>query len=637
MNRRLWFFASMLALALAVSGCGDDEPDGNGGTGGTGAIGGSGGDGGTGGSGGDGGTGGDGGSGGDGGTGGTGGEPLPEIVDLELVTPEECSPYCNQLFVGESIRLSVVGMDDDGNKYPVQVTWSSNDPEIASIDEEGVLVALAKGTTEISYRYEDLERSVEIYVESKPVDRIDLSVHTWEELLLAEGASVTIQAETYGTMGVGASVPVRAKVDFTIEDPAVATIEDKFLEGVMWHVTIRGEAEGTTNLVITSPQAPEELELRVRIRVRAYDQPAAEWQTDALAAGFFTNCALAAGKAYCWGEGIFGGLGNGRDEISAVPVPVAGEHVFVQIGTRESHVCALDDENRTWCWGNNFAGALGTPQSVLGYSNVPVEVASAPPFAKLRVGNNRACGLTSEGKAYCWGLNSHGQLGIGTTSDEQPEPTAVVGDHVFVDIVFGGNVTCGLDVQGKIWCWGERTSALGLGEDIPHVNPAPVQLDVPTTFKSITAGYFHVCALDVDGDLWCWGKGEYGQLGIPVSFDLYFPTKIEIDHTFVAIYAGGRHTCGIDQDGAAWCWGANESGQLGVGDSLSSTHPKAVMGDLTFAELALGSSTTCGRTTEGYTYCWGDGSAGRRGDGTSSHAYYPMPVTAPTTEDGGEP
>src|SRR5690606_17152189 len=157
MNRRLWFFASMLALALAVSGCGDDEPDGNGGTGGTGAIGG---------------------SGGDGGTGGTGGEPLPEIVDLELVTPEECSPYCNQLFVGESIRLSVVGMDDDGNKYPVQVTWSSNVPGIASIGEEGVLVALAKGTTEISYRYEDLERSVEIYVESKPVDRIDLSVHT---------------------------------------------------------------------------------------------------------------------------------------------------------------------------------------------------------------------------------------------------------------------------------------------------------------------------------------------------------------------------------------------------------------------------------------------------------------------------
>lgn len=655
MCRRVWFFASLLALALAVGACADDpdEPSGTGGTGATGGTGGSGGDGGQGGSGGTGGdggtggeggtggvggTGGDGGTGGEGGVGGTGGEePLPELVWFYILPESDCEPYCGNLFQGESLRFIAVGQDEDLNNYPnLPATWSSTNPDVVTIDEEGVAVAVADGEAEIVARYHDFEASYIVEVGRKAVDVIELDPA--EELRIVETKTMVVRAMAYQGGG-WIRTPVRAEIEFTTADPTVAIVESLTKVEGFPAAVIRAVGEGTTEIVATSAQAPEGYERKLRLIVLPLEIPAPEWQTDSITAGFTNVCALDDGQAYCWGEGLFGGLGNGTNAPeSAVPVPVSGGHVFREIHTRSSHVCALDDQDRTWCWGANVFGQLGAPDSVFD-SNVPVEVATAPAFEKLRVGAFHNCGLTAAGAAYCWGSNGGGALGIGTVSEKELAPTAVVGGHVFQDLALGSNFSCGLDDQGDIWCWGQKAAALGLGNDVPWENPVPQKLDLPTTFQSITASPYHVCALDVGGSIWCWGQGEGGQLGVapdsPWFFEVFTPTKLPGTRTYVAVYAGGHHTCALDDQGIAWCWGANDLGQLGTGDLTADHEPREVMGGLTFVELALGENTTCGRTTDGSTYCWGDGNSGRLGDGTTGGSW-PLPTAVRAPASGGE-
>src|SRR5690606_40726684 len=135
-------------------------------------------------------------------------------------------------------------------------------------------------------------------------------------------------------------------------------------------------------------------------------------------------------------------------------------------------------------------------------------------FVAIRSGGSHSCGLTAAGDAYCWGGNDGGALGNGTAGGKETEPTAVVGGHVFQDLALGWGFTCGLDDAGEVWCWGMGKAALGLGPGAPWENPTPQKVSIPTEIQAISAFSAHVCALEVEGAVWCWGQGESGQLGL---------------------------------------------------------------------------------------------------------------------------
>jgi alpha-tubulin suppressor-like RCC1 family protein len=149
-----------------------------------------------------------------------------------------------------------------------------------------------------------------------------------------------------------------------------------------------------------------------------------------LTAGRFHNCAVTtAFKAFCWGNGRSGQLGDGKAILRFSPRAVAGGHLFRRLTGGSQHTCGETTTNRAYCWGEDFYGGLGdgsvhsTPTD---YSLLPTAVVGGLQFAQLSAGEHYTCGKTTADVGYCWGFNAAGQLGDGTTT-HRSRPTPIVG------------------------------------------------------------------------------------------------------------------------------------------------------------------------------------------------------------------
>ncbi len=370
-----------------------------------------------------------------------------------------------------------------------------------------------------------------------------------------------------------------------------------------------------------------------------------------LSAGGSHTCGLTAdGGLYCWGSDSYGQLGDGGNaQDSLVPVPVdasgvTGRMVLVQLAAGYWHNCGIASGGEPYCWGADDHGQLGDGGS-LQNATTPVLVDATGitgdrAFVQTTGGGFHTCGLTSEGRAYCWGLDGYGQLGDGGTSMDSQTPVAVdtsgiTGEKTFVSLSAGNIHTCGLTPAGVAYCWGRDASGqIGDGGTSQDAQ-SPVAVDTSGiagtgVFVAISAGDDHTCGLTPEGAAYCWGADLYGQLGdggaaqgsqIPVAVDT---SGIAGEKALVTLIAGGYHSCGLTPEGWAYCWGLDRSGQLGDGGSATNSQvpvpvdTSGITGEKLFVRLAGGSSHTCGLTAEGVPYCWGLDGYGQLGDGGAS-------------------
>lgn len=275
-----------------------------------------------------------------------------------------------------------------------------------------------------------------------------------------------------------------------------------------------------------------------------------------LGIGIYHTCGLTtAGKAFCWGQNLGGELGDGTTTDRHSPVPVIGNDAFVQLVAGYWHTCGLTTAGETKCWGEFNVPPTG-----------PTLVAS-PKFASLTHGNSHVCGLTREGKAYCWhtfvgGL--YGQIGDGTNV-YRPTPTPVIGDLKFTRLSAGGAHTCGLDANGKAFCWGDNNiGQIGDGT-MGNMRLAPTPVVTPLRFTEIQAGNSHTCALTREGKAFCWGNGV--GIGQGTGADALSPTAVAGGITFRSISAKGPSTCGVSRADVVYCWGWNFYGGIGIGNT----------------------------------------------------------------------
>jgi alpha-tubulin suppressor-like RCC1 family protein len=347
---------------------------------------------------------------------------------------------------------------------------------------------------------------------------------------------------------------------------------------------------------------------------------------DAIGVGDHHSCAIDAEHVtWCWGANNGGRLGIGEEAEGSFPLPhqVAGRHHLTEISGGGSHGCALDDDDLAWCWGANLHGALGIGEEG-GNSTTPVQSNHEGPLVELRAGASHTCARDREGEVWCWGINDSGQLGRGEagTSSGTPEPLAggLAFEALAVSVM--GNHTCALDGEGRAWCWGSNSfGQLGdtSGDDF---SAEPVRVSGDTRFSSIATGSLHTCGLDLDDKAWCWGFNRGGEAGQGHDDDqIDRPAPVVDDHTFTAITAGGFHTCALDEDGRAWCWGS--SAMIDSGDEA---RPAQVPGDHVFRAIAAGGSYTCGLDEAGVVWCWGLAEGGGLGDGEGNNSHQPTPV-----------
>ncbi len=293
------------------------------------------------------------------------------------------------------------------------------------------------------------------------------------------------------------------------------------------------------------------------------------------------------------------------------------------------HACGLSTDGDAYCWGSNGFGQLGTGDGV--DKIVPRPASGDLTFASLALGGGHTCGLTQQLTAYCWGRNGEGQLGIGTAELPEVEPQEVVTDLDFTSVVTGGAHTCGITPAGTAWCWGfagfAGSGQLGNGESGTlefRVAPDSVLTDI--LFSVISAGNDHTCALAQDNKAYCWGEGQDGQLGNNGTLSQTLPVAVDSDLFFAEIDAGASHTCALTFDGTAYCWGRGDSGQLGIGVAGSRTVPTLVDTDQTFSKISAGGSHTCAVALDGSVYCWGLNARGEIGDGTIIGRFAPVPA-----------
>jgi alpha-tubulin suppressor-like RCC1 family protein len=308
---------------------------------------------------------------------------------------------------------------------------------------------------------------------------------------------------------------------------------------------------------------------------------------------------------------------------------VTDPRLFVAIDAGGAHTCGVTYGQKVACWGYNRSGQVGDGSKENRF--LPTTVSSGASFETVSAGEDHTCALTEPGMAFCWGSNGSGQLGIvpqGPQDQSREIPVAVTTDVRFSAVSAGYGHTCGLDLQGKAYCWGHNGyGQLGIGSDEEKRNE-PGAVDTDLRFEAISAGREHTCAVDGDGRIHCWGDNRHGELGVPVETTFTTsPTMVAGGRSWKTVSAGAWHTCGVTTDGGAFCWGLNSGGQLGAstGEASHSATPLPVSGSHEFETLTAGSGLSCAVTLQGETYCWGSGPLG---DGVEESSSVPVAVSA---------
>jgi alpha-tubulin suppressor-like RCC1 family protein len=240
--------------------------------------------------------------------------------------------------------------------------------------------------------------------------------------------------------------------------------------------------------------------------------PASALRYTDIDAGYFHTCALTVtGSAYCWGGNAFGTLGDGTRTDRSRPTRVIGTPILTTLDAGAGHSCALDAAGAAWCWGQNDEGQLG--DGTFTARTAPVAVSGGRAFAAISAGHAHSCGLTAAGEAWCWGDDSRGQLGDGGTvgPGKSAVPVRVAAAGPLSVVVAGYYATCALSSDGAAWCWGMNGDGQ-VGDDAVEDRATPVAVGRGLPFTSISVGDRFVCAIS-SGSTWCWGANRAGETG----------------------------------------------------------------------------------------------------------------------------
>ncbi|HEY1085289.1 MAG TPA: hypothetical protein VGE34_01010 [Candidatus Saccharimonadales bacterium] len=375
-----------------------------------------------------------------------------------------------------------------------------------------------------------------------------------------------------------------------------------------------------------------------------------------ISAGGYHACGIASdNKAYCWGRNTYGQLGDSTTTNSSTPVAVsqgampAGATVL-QIYAGNYHTCAIASDNKMYCWGYNFSGQLGDGTTTNRTSPVAVSQGAMPSGATIQQvspGGSHTCAIASDNQAYCWGLNSSGQLGSNSTTNSNT-PVKVVtsffGGLSFRQISTGVSNTCIIASDNQAYCWGSNAyGQLGIGSTTQYYGPVTAAGGALAgqTVREITVGATYACAVASDNKAYCWGAGSSGQLGnnstatslspVAVSQGL-MPAGATVQQISASI-SSSSHTCAIASDNKAYCWGYAATYGLGNGSSFQRNTPGSVsQGAMPAAVTVKQISATsygygCAIASDNKAYCWGYNSYGQLGDGTTTQQTTPVAVT----------
>ncbi len=281
-------------------------------------------------------------------------------------------------------------------------------------------------------------------------------------------------------------------------------------------------------------------------------------------------------------------------------------------------------------------GALCSVEFGWGCAGSPSTCTIVDGLDSVALGANTGCVLTTLGEVGCFGANTQGEVGNGATTG-QTLPTFALDDAVA--ITSGENLNCAIRADGSVWCWGDNAD-LPMGPGAPAMTDqlSPIQITGLPMATAIEAGDDHVCAIDVLGDVWCWGDNSNLQLGRGgvSTTDSADPAVVALPGGLTAIDLGmgDDHGCAVLSNQTVACWGDDDNGQLGDGAAGADSSTAALVpGLVNIVDVEGGQDNTCALGALGQVWCWGDNIDGQVGNGNTIDAATPQLIGLPAAAE----
>ena len=304
---------------------------------------------------------------------------------------------------------------------------------------------------------------------------------------------------------------------------------------------------------------------------------------------------------------------------------VALLHDAIGIAVGGSSACAIRDGGSVVCWGDNTYGQLGNgstvashvPVAVTGVTNATSASCSQTSLVTNAVQTFQCCVVLANGAVNCWGGNTYGQLGNDSTKNSS-QPSAVTGIENALGVSAGSFHTCAVLKDGHVACWGDNTyGELGNGSTTSSLIPVMVSGIQDATMVSAgnSADQAYTCAISSGGAVSCWGGG--GSTVPVAAAGVMGVTSIATENA---------HICLSLSDGTVHCSGANNAGQLGNGSTTNSSTAVQAIGIDNASSVVNYYGGSCALLRDGTAKCWGNNAFGALGNGTDIASLVPVSV-----------
>lgn len=322
----------------------------------------------------------------------------------------------------------------------------------------------------------------------------------------------------------------------------------------------------------------------------------------AIAASFAGGLAIGTDDVlYAWGVNDYGELGDGSTTPESTPEEIAlAPGVYpVQIAQGAYTSYAIGSDGKLYVWGENNDGQLGDGTT----SNTPspevITLASGVTATAVTAGLYYTLAIGSDGNVYAWGDNDCGNLGDGTTTQQDSPVKVTLPVGVTAEkIAAGEDFSFAIGSDGKIYAWGcEASGALGNGVSSNTIASTPVAITLPGAVKAtdISAGMWEADSLaaGADGEVYGWGDNVFGTVGNGTRTEADTPVQVRLPNGVAAlrVWESGISSFALGGDGHIYVWGANSDGDLGIGvNQIGPLAPEQLPGPVigTNGEVATG-------------------------------------------------
>jgi alpha-tubulin suppressor-like RCC1 family protein len=283
-----------------------------------------------------------------------------------------------------------------------------------------------------------------------------------------------------------------------------------------------------------------------------------------------------------------------------------------------NHVCALLTDSTVQCWGQNSFGQLGNGTTT--NFGKPSAVKSLSGAAQVAAGGSGTCARSSDLTLRCWGSDEEGELGDGDGVSESSTPVLLPGKYLHVSVGFSR--ACAIRDDDRLVCWGLHPGDSSDGAF------APTEITSMASVSRIVVGG-PAFALSKGATAWkSWGENTFGQLasGTTSTLPVLAPNgTVAVGTYFAVAFENGCAGTG----GALKCWGRNQFGEVGDDSTAMRTAPVTVAIS-NVQSVAATWSHVCAVLGDASLKCWGSNANGEVGDGTKAERHVPTPITAVT-------